>query len=54
MDLALQFLDGSDVDGFKINVEVAKFELKGTYDPSKKKKKLTNSERKKFKEKQEK
>ncbi|XP_014787072.1 HIV Tat-specific factor 1 homolog [Octopus bimaculoides] len=54
VSLALQILDGYDVRGKKIKVEMAKFEMKGKFDPSKKKRKLTNKEKKKFKEKQEK
>ena len=52
VDLALNILDGSDVRGHKIKVERASFNMKGDYDPSKKKKKLTNKEKRKFKEKQ--
>ena len=52
--MALQILDGSDMRGSTIHVERAKFELKGQFDPSKKKRKLTNKEKKKFQEKQEK
>ncbi|GAB1600498.1 HIV Tat-specific factor 1 homolog [Argonauta hians] len=54
VSLALQILDGYDVRGKTIKVEMAKFEMKGKFDPSKKKRKLTNKEKKKFKEKQDK
>lgn len=54
VSLALQILDGYDVRGKKIKVELAKFEMKGEFDPSKKKRKLSNKEKKKIKEKQEK
>ena len=52
VDLALKILDGSDVRGHKIKVEKASFNMKGDFDPSKKRKKLTNKEKRKFKEKQ--
>ena len=52
MDLALKILDGCDVRGHKIKVERASFHMKGNYDPSKKKKKLSNKEKRKFREKQ--
>ncbi|KAI1730708.1 RNA recognition motif domain-containing protein [Ditylenchus destructor] len=48
VQLALQILDGWDLDGHKVHVERAKFELKGSFDPSKKKKKLTVAQKKKF------
>ncbi|ESO11520.1 hypothetical protein HELRODRAFT_108808 [Helobdella robusta] len=52
VQLALNYLDGSDFKGFKISVEKAKFEQKGQYDPTKKKRKLSKNEKKKFQEKQ--
>jgi HIV Tat-specific factor 1 len=54
IDLALQILDGSDLRGHIVSVERARFELKGSYDPSKKRRKLTKQEKKKWREKQEK
>jgi hypothetical protein len=54
VDLALQILDGADIRGHIISVEHARFELKGQYDPSKKRRKMTKQEKKKFREKQEK
>jgi len=54
VDLALQILDGAVLRGHVVSVEHAKFELKGQYDPSKKRRKLTKQEKKKFREKQEK
>ena len=54
VDLALKLLDGSELRGSKIHVEKAKFTMKGEFDPSKKRKKLTNKEKKKMKEKQQK
>ncbi|KAL3882632.1 hypothetical protein ACJMK2_028956 [Sinanodonta woodiana] len=54
VDLALQLLDGYNLRGHTIKVEKAQFSLKGDFDPSKKKRKLTNKEKKKMKEKQEK
>lgn len=39
MDLALKLLDEDEIRGYKLHVEVAKFQLKGEYDASKKKKK---------------
>ena len=52
VELAMKIIDGSDVRGHKVKVEQASFHMKGDYDPSKKKKKLTNKEKRKFKEKQ--
>ncbi|XP_062610063.1 17S U2 SnRNP complex component HTATSF1-like, partial [Saccostrea cucullata] len=54
VELALKILDGYDVRGHKIHVERAKFTMKGDFDPSKKRKKLTNKEKKRLKEKQQK
>jgi hypothetical protein len=54
VELALQILDGYDVRGHTIHVERAKFTMKGSFDPNKKRKKLTNKEKKKLKEKQQK
>jgi len=54
VDLALQILDGAEMRGHVVSVEHAKFELKGQYDPSKKRRKLTKQEKKKAREKQEK
>lgn len=54
MELALQILDGSDVRGYKLHVERARFEMKGSFDATKRKKKLSSREKKKFHEKQEK
>ena len=52
VDLILNLLDGADYRGHTIKVEQAAFQLKGEYDPAKKKKKLTNKEKKKLREKQ--
>ena len=54
MELALDVLDESDVKGHKIKVERATFELKGEFDPKKKKKKLSNKAKNKLKERQQK
>jgi len=54
VDLALQILDGAELRGHTVSVEHAKFELKGQYDPTKKRRKLTKQEKKKFREKQDK
>ena len=54
VDLALQILDGYNYREHTIHVQRAKFELKGDYDPTKKRRKLTSKEKKKFKQKQEK
>ncbi|XP_063404003.1 17S U2 SnRNP complex component HTATSF1-like [Mytilus trossulus] len=54
VELALKFLDGSDVRGSTIHVERAQFALKGQFDPAKKKKKLSNKQKRKFLEKQKK
>ena len=39
MALALRLIDESEMRGYKLHVEAARFELKGQYDSSKKKKK---------------
>ncbi|KAK3097780.1 hypothetical protein FSP39_013131 [Pinctada imbricata] len=54
VDLALKLLDGYNLRGSTIHVEKAKFTMKGEFDPSKKRKKLSNKEKKKMKEKQQK
>ncbi|KHN86507.1 HIV Tat-specific factor 1 -like protein [Toxocara canis] len=48
VDLALQILDGWNLDGNVIHVEKAKFEMKGEFDPSKKRRKLTAAQKKRF------
>ncbi|VDK44319.1 unnamed protein product [Anisakis simplex] len=48
VDLALQILDGWNFDGNVIHVEKAKFEMKGEFDPSKKRRKLTAAQKKRF------
>ncbi|XP_013421512.1 HIV Tat-specific factor 1 homolog isoform X1 [Lingula anatina] len=53
VDLALKILDGSSYKDHTIHVERAQFQLKGDYDPSKKKK-VSNKMKRKIKEKQEK
>ncbi|TKR59599.1 hypothetical protein L596_029247 [Steinernema carpocapsae] len=50
VSLALSILDGSMVRDQEIGVERSTFELKGEYDPSKKRKKLTKSQRKRLEE----
>ncbi|KAH9508976.1 HIV Tat-specific factor 1 [Bulinus truncatus] len=52
--LALQILDGMDVRGHAISVERARFEMKGNFDPTKKKKKLSNKAKQRLKERQQK
>ncbi|KAI0236713.1 hypothetical protein LSAT2_012746 [Lamellibrachia satsuma] len=54
VELALQIIDGYEMRGQCLSVEVAQFELKGQYDPSKKKKKLSNREKKRMRKQQEK
>ena len=55
VDLALQVLDESEIRGKTITVERAKFEMKGEYDAVKaKRRKMTNKEKKRLREKQEK
>lgn len=39
VELALRLIDESEVRGYRLHVEAARFELKGQYDASKKKKK---------------
>lgn len=52
VDLILNLLDGGDYRGHKVKVERAQFSMKGDFDPAKKKKKLSNREKKKLKERQ--
>jgi len=52
--LALQILDGSDLEGSKVHVEKAQFQMKGEFDPAKKKKKLSAAQKKRFFENQQK
>lgn len=53
VDLALQILDEWDWNGHKVHVEKAVFELRGEFDPNKKKRKLTAAQKKRFMENQE-
>ena len=53
MDLALRFIDGSELRGQTIHVEKAAFSLKGEYNP-KLRKKISNKQKKKLKAQQEK
>ncbi|KAM7132101.1 LOW QUALITY PROTEIN: 17S U2 SnRNP complex component HTATSF1-like [Molossus nigricans] len=46
VDLALKLLDDNEIRGYKLHVEVAKFQLKGDYDASKKKKKCKDYKKK--------
>ncbi|XP_037678206.1 HIV Tat-specific factor 1 [Choloepus didactylus] len=46
VDLALELLDEDEIRGYKLHVEVAKFQLKGEYDASKKKKKCKDYKKK--------
>ena len=52
--MALKILDGYDVKGKQIKVELAKFQLKGEYDPTKKPKKKRRKDKEKLKKAQEK
>ncbi len=53
VELSLKILDGYRLRNAELKVERAHFEQKGEYDPSKKKRKLSAKEIKKFKEGQE-
>ncbi|KAM4818204.1 17S U2 SnRNP complex component HTATSF1 isoform 1-T2 [Thomomys bottae] len=46
VELALKLLDEDEIRGYKLHVEVAKFQLKGEYDASKKKKKCRDYKKK--------
>ncbi|XP_069318887.1 17S U2 SnRNP complex component HTATSF1 [Eulemur rufifrons] len=46
VELALKLLDEDEIRGYKLHVEVAKFQLKGEYDASKKKKKCKDYKKK--------
>ena len=52
MELALQIIDGCRLRDHTVSVERAKFTMKGDYDPAKKRRKLTNKEKKRAKEQQ--
>lgn len=52
VDLVLNLLDGSEYNGHTISVTRAQFSMKGDFDPSKKKKKLSNKEKRRLKERQ--
>ncbi|KAF8367071.1 cus-2 [Pristionchus pacificus] len=52
VDLALSLIDESDIRGKKIHVERAHFEMKGDYDPKKKRRKLTAAQKKRYMEQQ--
>merc|ERR1719445_1768844 len=53
VELALTILDGSDFKGNTVSVQIAKFELKGEYDPKLKPKKLTKKQIEKAKKQKE-
>ncbi|XP_072301879.1 17S U2 SnRNP complex component HTATSF1 [Eucyclogobius newberryi] len=46
VELAVRLIDESEVRGYRLHVEAARFELKGTYDASKKKKKNKDHKKK--------
>ncbi|XP_049622562.1 HIV Tat-specific factor 1 [Suncus etruscus] len=46
VELALKLLDDDEIRGYRLHVEVAKFQLKGEYDASKKKKKCKDYKKK--------
>ncbi|XP_075419384.1 17S U2 SnRNP complex component HTATSF1-like [Tenrec ecaudatus] len=46
VELALKFLDEDEIRGYRLHVEAAKFQLKGEYDASKKKKKCKDYKKK--------
>ncbi|XP_036031300.1 HIV Tat-specific factor 1 [Onychomys torridus] len=46
VELALKLLDEDEIRGYKLHVEMAKFQLKGEYDASKKKKKCKDYKKK--------
>ncbi|NXQ19902.1 HTSF1 factor, partial [Peucedramus taeniatus] len=46
VQLALRLLDEAEIRGYKLHVEVAKFQLKGEYDASKKRKKCKDYKKK--------
>jgi len=52
VDLAMNILDGWNLNGLAVHVEKAKFQMKGEFDPSKKKRRLTSAQKKKFFERQ--
>lgn len=54
VDLAMKLIDGSDLRGKKIKVELAKFQMKGDYDPKLKPKSKKRKEKLKLKQQQEK
>jgi hypothetical protein len=52
--MSLYILDGSNLRGNTIHVEKAKFEMKGEFDPQKRKRRLTAAQKKRFFERQQK
>ncbi|WKX91207.1 hypothetical protein Q1695_009775 [Nippostrongylus brasiliensis] len=52
VDLALSILDGFPLRGKEVHVEKARFELKGEFDPTKKRKKLSAAQKKRYMENQ--
>ncbi len=54
VDLAMQILDGCTFKGSTISIEPAKFEMKGEFDPKKKRKRLTAAQKKRMIEQQQK
>ncbi|CAG5133244.1 unnamed protein product, partial [Candidula unifasciata] len=54
VQLAFQIIDGMELRDHKVTVERAKFQMKGSFDPKKKKKKLSNKAKQKLKERQQK
>lgn len=52
VELALKILDDWDLRGHRVHVERAKFEMKGEFDPKKKKRRLTAEQRKRWLESQ--
>ncbi|EGT46963.1 hypothetical protein CAEBREN_21533 [Caenorhabditis brenneri] len=52
IDLACNILDGSQFKGNTVKVEEAHFEMKGDFDPSRKRKKLTVAQKKRYMEQQ--
>uniref|UniRef100_A0A8R1EES9 RRM domain-containing protein n=1 Tax=Caenorhabditis japonica TaxID=281687 RepID=A0A8R1EES9_CAEJA len=52
VDLACDILDGAHLKGKDVKVEEAHFEMKGDFDPTKKRKRLTEDQKKRYREQQ--
>lgn len=52
VELACNILDGANLNGREVKVEEARFEMKGDFDPARKRRKLTAAQKKRYMEQQ--